>query len=154
MENKLISMIEFVLEQDKLILKLSPSRSGITQYDEFTSLKLDRITNYANFLKRPLELGMFVPCDLKGNVMKKSTIGSGSWQEIDDKKYQQAKERVLFEGKWEHSRDDRYTFMNWVTDPTTPKVNHHHKNIPLHARKTIEDLVQDNLTLTESALKP
>ena len=31
----------------------------------------NRMFKYANFLKRPLELGMFIPCDKDGNVLEK-----------------------------------------------------------------------------------
>ena len=30
----------------------------------------NKCINYANFLKQPLTLGMFIPCDLDGNVLE------------------------------------------------------------------------------------
>lgn len=63
---KLISMTDFVLECDTL----------------------EKAQNYAKFLKQPLTLGMFVPCDESGEVLIESF----------SKKYKEAKERVLFKG--------------------------------------------------------
>jgi len=75
---KLISMIDFVLEQDK---EFKPTR---------TYRKL--ILNYANFLKQPLELWMFVPCNDNGNVLEEPFEDNL----YDIQEYQQAKERCLF----------------------------------------------------------
>jgi DNA-directed RNA polymerase delta subunit len=55
---KLISMTDFVLEQNK------------EPYFYYDSL-WNKVIAYANFLKQPLTLGMFVPCDSNGNVVKK-----------------------------------------------------------------------------------
>ena len=50
---KLISMTDFVLEQSKKIMNC-----------ELTHLESHhQIVDYANFLKQPLKLEMFVPCD-------------------------------------------------------------------------------------------
>ena len=60
---------------------------------------LSWIYNYATFLKQPLKLEMFVPCDEMMEVMnyeeiKQSVIeGTDSWDA-----YEKAKEKVLFEG--------------------------------------------------------
>ena len=71
-------------------------------------LCLDYIHNYAKFLKQPLKLEMFVPCNENGNVLEEpkrwkdylqypdSFDGNKEWDELYD--YQQAKEKVLFEG--------------------------------------------------------
>jgi hypothetical protein len=50
---KLISMTDFVLEQNN-----------------FKVFRNQQILNYANFLKQPLELWMFVPCDENGDVLE------------------------------------------------------------------------------------
>ena len=55
---KLISMTDFVLEQDKLM------RNKLNDPITFTI----KVTDYALFLKQPLKLEMFVPCDEDGNV--------------------------------------------------------------------------------------
>ena len=58
-------MTDFVLDINNLVKK---------KYDQFTyehnGQKLRLIEKYANFLKQPLTLGMFVPCDADGNVLE------------------------------------------------------------------------------------
>ena len=58
--NKLISMTDFVLKTHDEISDSIDSES--------------MMFNYANFLKRPLTLGMFVPCDEDGNVLQEKSI--------------------------------------------------------------------------------
>jgi len=52
---------------------------------------------YAKFLKQPLTLGMFVPCDDEGNVLEEpiETIGG---VELYAKTYNQALDKVVFDG--------------------------------------------------------
>lgn len=97
---RLKSMTDFVLNQ-----KQSESFNEKTFINE-ALISLEKIRNYANFLKRPLKLEMFVPCDEYGNVLKEpkrwedylqypdSFDGNKEWYELYD--YQQAKEKVLF----------------------------------------------------------
>ena len=98
--------------------------SFVLQRDITDIKQRDSIVKYANFLKQPLKLEMFVPCDEDGNVLEKpkktdyqvdiNTICSGwkylydsndkligyyddrKWKE-DFVKYKQYKEKVLFE---------------------------------------------------------
>ncbi len=66
---------------------------------------LSWIYNYATFLKQPLRLEMFVPCDDNGNVLEEPTRDNFLTHGIcrtDDftkalKEYKKAKEKVLFE---------------------------------------------------------
>jgi len=112
---KLISMTDFVLEQK------------IQSYEPEHILK--RITNYANFLKQPLKLEMFVPCDEDGNVLEVPNSDNEINNYFDlSFEYHQAKERVLFKGF-----NTKY-FKNFDG-------------------LTIEYLVTLNVTLTESAKK-
>ena len=86
---KLISMTDFVLEQSKRIMNV-----------EITHLEShNQIVNYANFLKQPLKLEMFVPCDDNGNVLE-DIIGHGMIHNYSEKlkQYEQAKDKVLFDG--------------------------------------------------------
>ena len=89
---KLKKMTDFVLEQAKLY-GIDSNELALNSY------------NYANFLKQPLKLEMFVPCDEDGNVLeepsKKIYLASISYAQLinsDLVQYQQAKEKVLFEG--------------------------------------------------------
>ena len=98
---RLKSMTDFVLEQN---YTTTLDMSQIDLYDKELSI-LEKIRNYAKFLKQPLKLEMFVPCDEYGNVLEEPKIKE---EEIDEHttqifaKYQyyldKAKEKVLFEG--------------------------------------------------------
>lgn len=55
---KLISMVAFVLQ---VVNSDRPCDRG---------KMLDEIGNYAEFLKQPLKLEMFIPCNDEGNVLK------------------------------------------------------------------------------------
>lgn len=63
--------------------------------------RLQRIEKYALFLKQPLTLDMFVPCDDKGNIVYEPAHPDYECFEkykLDCRKYEEAKEKVLFEG--------------------------------------------------------
>ena len=133
---KLISMTDFVLEQEII-------NGGFGQ-DE-----IDKVWEYANFLKQPLELWMFIPCDEKGNVLEEPESLKGFYETHSDgmiqeaklrKQYYEAKDRVLFEG-----------FQISTKGSISIRLN----NIEhiLAGFKSIEELVKYNLTLTESAIK-
>jgi hypothetical protein len=92
---------------------------------EQTEARLQKIYQYSLFLKQPLKLGMFVPCDKDGNFLEEpkkeayevgAGVKCGGWDYLynsEDKaigyynkpqfdkdllKYQKAKEKVLFNG--------------------------------------------------------
>jgi len=96
---KLISMTDFVLDQSEILHKEQKNRN-------FNLGMLDFATNsikYARFLKQPLELWMFVPCDKDGNVLAEKSIFNTTDEDYifysdDFDKYQKAKERCLFDG--------------------------------------------------------
>lgn len=116
---KLISMTEFVIEQEKEL-------SNILE-EILPSIKLaktlDKIINYANFLNQPLTLGMFVPCDEDGDVLqepkfyyREEDLKHFKGQELQVanrvnekcKQYQKAKDKVLFDGFDIYSNGDLY----------------------------------------------
>lgn len=80
---KLISMTEFVLEKNKY---------GLYKYNQ------EQHRNYANFLKQPLKLEMFIPCDEDENVIKLPNTCICTDLCTLCKKYKKAKEKVLFKG--------------------------------------------------------
>ena len=86
---KLISMTDFVL---------SDQVKSTLEYSDAYKL----IRNYALFLKQPLTLGMFVPCDEEGNVLEfieyESFRGSDDEYNIYCEKYFKSESVVLFEG--------------------------------------------------------
>lgn len=79
-------MTDFVLEQTK-----------INQFRDDCEFAYP-VRKYANFLKQPLELWMFVPCDDNGNVLEQcDDICSCECDKI--KAFRKAKERCLFLGQ-------------------------------------------------------
>lgn len=105
---KLMSMTDFVLVEQ---MKLNQAKN--LKLKHLSSQYLDRIFNYANFLKKPLKLEMFVPCDDNGNILKLLDVCICADECSLCKKYKQAKEKVLFEGidldtaKYHCDRNDR-----------------------------------------------
>lgn len=136
-------MTDFVLLNKNIYEGYSSQDSNVFTYNHVV-----RLENYANFLKQPLTLGMFVPCDLEDNVLEE-------YHNIDNKNilYQEARERVLFGG---------FVIKNYCS-VLFPKTIIY-KDIfnvfwyDSNAEKwevskylsTVEDLVEYNLTLTES----
>ncbi len=100
--NKLISMVDFVLNVPMSGMEVqSIGIQGNNRYQ--------KCIRYAKFLKQPIELWMFVPCDFEGNVLEESRSfyeATAFWNagEIDEKhndlvgEWEEAKERCLFEG--------------------------------------------------------
>ncbi len=130
---KLISMTDFVLEQD----------TNWSYKNTIVSIR-----DYANFLKQTLELWMFVPCDENGNVLEEPNEIGGIIQypqEMID--YQQAKERCLFEG-WELVHNGK-----WGAEIAKDKATGYWQfNISQYKR--VEYLLWDRqLQLTTTAIK-
>lgn len=144
--DKLISMADFVMQQNM---------HYANKYITVEKLQLS-ILNYAMFLKQPLTLEMFVPCDLDGNVLeelpertgirKYTNIGDSEEETKLIKKYQEAKDRVLFEG---FVIDGKNAFTATVGNG---RMNYDLKQVEAYAL-TIENLVNDNLELTPTAQK-
>lgn len=136
-ENKLISMVDFVIEQRTAI---DSNGRFLTSVDRFRNCE-----NYAQFLQQPLTLGMFVPCvndvpinkpNIKDVFGMTSIYESKKMSRIHTEKmdeYQQAKERVLFEGFSPHHLSVVKSFI----------LNGYN----------IEEVVKWSPTLTKSALK-
>ncbi|MBB6370010.1 hypothetical protein [Chryseobacterium shigense] len=96
--HKLIPMTDFVIEYY--------ANEG---YADLQTLRL--MKNYANFLRLPLTLGMFVPVDPNGNVLKEPRNYT-AWKSLDHNAvkrndiagfeehihYQEAEKKCLFEG--------------------------------------------------------
>lgn len=136
---KLISMTDYILSYE--YLKNKPI--GMQRDD-----KLTKIERYANFLKTPLELGMFVPCDEDGNVLEYI-----EWLENEEltkerilyeNEYNQAKERVIFEGFQICICNGELSVR---TKNTLPILKSEMENM------TIEELTKSGLTLTQNAIK-
>ena len=131
---RLIGMSDFVLEQNY---------DGNSTQKYLNELQL--IHNYANFLKQPLKLEMFVTCDDEGNVLEEPL--REHFYEIWDYKnelhfYNEARNKVLF-----------YGFELRTNQPNNYVTNGCFYPLLNNSDKTIGDLVNHNLTLTQSALK-
>lgn len=128
---KLISTTDFVLQQG-LHSTLMMEKGMIL------------CNKYANFLKKPLELGMFVPCDEDGNVLEKPN----EFASVGVFEYQQAKERVLFKGVEYSNEGIKELSINgkviWFKNAIDYESWYY---------QTIEDLIPYELELTESAIK-
>ena len=143
-------MTDFVLEQ----LNEQNSRTKPMR-EVFNSLE-----KYAKFLKQPLKLEMFVPCDEDGNILKEpkrwedylqypdSFDGNKEWGELYD--YKQAKEKVLFDG-FKVIKQDNIT----ITIEYDRFQLDYNKVLNVFANhRTIEDLAKYNLIeLTKNAEK-
>lgn len=113
----LLSMTDFVLEQTK-----------INQFRDDCEFAYP-VRKYANFLKQPLELWMFVPCDENGNVLEQcDDICSCECDKI--KAFRKAKERCLF------VRQDEYDYTG-ICEMFTD----------------LEDIIKFGFELTEIAIK-
>lgn len=113
--------------------------------------------SYRDFLKQPLNLSMFVPCkeaDGKWVVLEEPKQLSDKDSEVyysstdeEMKEYQQAKERVLFEGfEWqkpneEYSEGSLICTDKWVCYDSSLKY------------RCIESLIEYQPTLTPNAIK-
>jgi len=132
MENRLISMTDKVLELEK------DFNFGNIGFQHYTN----KTCNYANFLKLPLKLEMFVACDEDGNVLIEPTEHNPIyWSD----QYKNACEKVLFEG---------FEVCNRTSKIDCIVLNQEdHVTLSLLKGKTIEYLVNRNLTLTPNAIK-
>jgi len=155
---KLISMTDYIEDQEIEIPKL-PERLKVSEMDR---IFVQRVILYSRFLKQPLTLGMFIPCDLEGNVLiepKGINYGvnvEGFRQDLHQ--YQQAKERVLFEGfEVTESTDEhiriKKTELSIIFFIKIGKISFYDIFSDSHDIETIEDLVKYNLTLSENAQK-
>jgi len=173
---KLISMTDFVLEQEINTPK-AVNFASFTTIADYNKLAYDRIISYANFLKQPLELWMFVPCDEDGNVLEEPKPENyfpidkaGDKFTEEDKKgldayyspmmeFEQAKERCLFEGfcfyKYQstfvNSRNNEFNYCVFEYADNKLGVCTYTENKGFHTyfqMNSIEDLVQIDKGIT------
>lgn len=153
---KLIPMTDYVLEEHKNYDGIETTQNN---FDNIRILALNRIINYTNFLKQPLKLGMFVPCDENDVPLHKPIYSQEEPDrnfDFDERylKYKQAKERVIFEGFEIDIKEsavyfdsnlgqELFTFRKWSS-----RFFGNGNELT-----TIEDLIKYNLTITASAIK-
>ena len=145
----LISMTDYVL---KLNTEYPKGKSlhntdWSKEFEQFSKL----VISYAGFLKQPLKLEMFVPCDEEGNVISKFYSEKENAKKLTfsqlSNQYQIAETKVLFE-EIEFRKNGGVNFLTIDGDTFAfHDFNIKFKNI------TVESLVQYNLQLTENAIK-
>lgn len=142
-EFKLISMTDFILQHKNLVNKSS--------IFDFATL----VVNYAEFLKQPLKISMFVPCDEEGNPISKPKKQDYTEEDlacsvlgVDMVNYLEAKGKVLFEGFSVLFPDNLSRFVHLTNNDVKIRFDSDDET-----NATIEDFVIYNLTLTESAIK-
>jgi len=144
----LIKMTDFVLELGK-----KTRETGLINLN----VCFIKTEGYAIFLKQPLELWMFVPCDKDGNVLVEPDYKSNETElENEWLEYQQAKERCLFEGFEIKERSCNEAKFKYVENGLLAVYYFNttlNKFMPNTDYKTIEDLVKYNLQLTKTAIK-
>ncbi|MFN4026449.1 MAG: hypothetical protein ACK4IZ_03285 [Flavobacterium sp.] len=87
---KLVSMTNFVLQEYE-------KRNAYYNQDDKV---LSKIKKYAEFLKQPISIWQFIPCDLDGNILEKPNNYDDKiiWLEGENRVYQEAEYRVVFPG--------------------------------------------------------
>lgn len=150
MEMKLVSMTDFILSQSEKYL------NGFITLTEFHKYTL----NYANFLKQPLTLGMFVPVK-DDEVMIKPKISNYDKEEleasvmgVDVVNFNEAKSKVLFQ--------DFFTSEIYPPSKSFELIQEDKKNqICIYKDrpdyfiwnyKTIEELTEKKLVITQTAI--
>lgn len=141
-------------------MKLISMTDRIEQIENYLDItnrqKLELIIKSKNFLNQKLELWMFVPCDLDGNILYPEYVGGKEViydEHVHDammdrvKEYQEAKERILFEGD--------FTLEEIHNSYYLVKYNGNEFWVSWNGSKKIEDLICINyeLILTPTAKK-
>ena len=129
--------------------------NAITRWDELKVLTstvqiYDRYNSFIQFIKRPLKPWMFIPWDMGKNCPleepDKDNMAFYTHKNISiQEEYQQAKDRVLFDGfELVKTYDNRYLIGN--------TKDNYYLTIYIGGHKSIQDLV-DKVSLTETGQK-
>ena len=117
--------------------------------------------NFDEFLEQPLELEMFVPCDNDEEILKPQYIAGEEviYTELVEeffmdkvKEYNEAKEKVLFEG-FEIDKNLYLVYKNEISIGRFIFYENGSKFLFRDNFKTIEDLVEFGFKLTENTIK-
>lgn len=140
----LIPLSEFVSKIDEIchieVHEMSHDHEG---------RQLELIIKYNNFLLQPLNIGMFVPADEDGNIIndpcKHNRYCADFCQGSCNQEYHEAKSRVLFED-WNYSEESGSIWFKLAKSEWFIDVDDMEKS-------NIEELLGDEISLTEQALK-
>ena len=150
--------MELIKCSDYVIWRVN--QAPIKDYDQVNEDFVNDVISYANFLKQPLTLGMFISCDEEGNVLSEqnhkahSSVTNGEMFKEHTIKIQVAEEDIMFEGF--------KIIKTYNGNPLSVGINYHspvayyndqHEKFEFYDRfKAIEDLTELGLTLTNSAI--
>ena len=144
-KQQLIGMVAFVLEQYKLFIQ-----------DKITSEQFrNNVWNYANFLSRQPQLSDFVACGKDGLPLKMPIIYDGMDSDalLDEKKYLQALDKVLFKGFFVSANNGNVVITNGSISILF-SIRNFIKIIGSNQRiTTLESLTPYNLELNDNANK-
>lgn len=118
----------------------------------------------SKLLKQPLNLGMFVPCDLEGNYLEEpeySIINYGASPEMfkvfeqEQKEFKEAKNRVIFEGFNLKNKQNLEMFS--ILSNNKIEFNYDDKYKTFEKERfyfeTIEDVIGLNIELNQTVKK-
>ena len=152
---KLISMTDFILEQRMTSEEVNAS--NFQQIQNHINTYYDKVYAYANFLKQPLKLEMFVPC-VEGEPIEyvefKKT--GGKFCPVGSEIEKEAKEKVLFKGfpVKTNQYDTSCFYIGWESYMPSIFIKERNKEWKIGHFKTVEDLLfSKEIKLTESAIK-
>ncbi|MDV3490967.1 hypothetical protein CMV03_07155 [Elizabethkingia anophelis] len=155
MENKLIPMTDFTLQKCKFLEIESNDDLKLNMESHFALLSIRR---YAQFLKQPLALWMFIPVD--ENNVPLEFIEYEAWTGSDEEyneythKYFEAKNKVLFEGFEIEQSKSRIGFYLPEYNCIDYSIVQNNFSSPSKWLTTIEDLIiYSGLILTATAIK-
>ena len=150
----------FLIPMTDFVIEYAPKFNPFGTDEQI--LCLDYIHNYAKFLKQPLKLEMFVPCDEEGDILEEPTNYKkrllNMMTEYNDEvyTYYQAKAKVLFEGfelvRFIDKENPCYVVSNGENEVTF-HIGLYNFSKGVKFAKTIEDLIHIKPILTESAIK-
>ena len=138
------SMTDFVLK-----VVQTPNINEAVCWEQ-TEGRLNKIYQYSLFLKQPLKLGFFVPCDSIGRLVE--SIGAEEWDN--------AKKNVLFNGfvfkesQKEALKNNTQLSVSIYTENSFYIT--HRLNGKWHTwfgLKTVEDLIKCKIELSKTAIK-
>lgn len=150
------TMVEFVLEQHTILIE----PQSLYEQNQIRALRFEKILNYANALSQTPRLGHFIPCD-ENDVPLSSPIeysGMDSDAVATVKYYQQACDRVLFEGFFIDKLPNDVMRLVVIVHKSVVCVFWYNlakdKKWSLSAQiETYEDLIKHNLPLTDNGAK-
>ena len=154
---KLQSMTDFIESKKPNLQYLG--KSSVSEIQNHINETYTLFFKYCNFLKQPLQLGFFVPCDENGNVLEPlkgcclgldcgcmgMPVNVGSTEEMNE--VLEAESKVLFKG-FEIRDKGNFYFVERKESTLFRRV------LNKNTKSTIEDLlIWGNVELAETAIK-